>query len=165
MSRPFSHRLRVRYAECDPQGVVFNAHYLMYFDTAFTELWREAFGSYQAMLDEGVDVVVAEAGVRFLSPARFDDELDVRAQVARLGTTAMTTAFVVVRASVGAPLGEGPRSPRETAGDEVATGSLRHVFVDPRTLSPAPIPERLREGLGRFLAADAAPTAPAPEAS
>ena len=54
-------QLRVRYGECDPQGVVFNAHYLAYFDTSITELWRAAFGSYQAMLDRGVDIVLAEA--------------------------------------------------------------------------------------------------------
>src|SRR4030095_16455395 len=43
---PFVHRLRVRFHECDPQGVVFNAHYFSYFDVALTEMWREAFGSY-----------------------------------------------------------------------------------------------------------------------
>ncbi len=41
---PFVHELRVRYGECDPQGIVFNANYLLYFDVAFTELWREAVG-------------------------------------------------------------------------------------------------------------------------
>ena len=40
---PFSHRLRVRYGECDAQGIVFNANYLAYVDVALTELWREAF--------------------------------------------------------------------------------------------------------------------------
>ena len=34
----------MRYGECDPQGIVFNANYLAYFDVAFTELWREAIG-------------------------------------------------------------------------------------------------------------------------
>jgi hypothetical protein len=42
----FVHRLRVRFHECDPQGVVFNAHYFSYFDVALTEMWRAAFGSY-----------------------------------------------------------------------------------------------------------------------
>ena len=44
MGSAFVHPLRVRYAECDPQGVVFNGHYLAYFDIALTELWRAAFG-------------------------------------------------------------------------------------------------------------------------
>ena len=44
MGAPFRHRIRVRWNECDPQGVVFNANYLAYFDVALTELWREAAG-------------------------------------------------------------------------------------------------------------------------
>jgi len=54
------HRLRVRYSECDAQGVLFNAHYLAYIDHTITELWRAAYGGYQVMLDRGVDIVVAE---------------------------------------------------------------------------------------------------------
>src|SRR3712207_6949070 len=49
VSRAFVHRLRVRYSECDPQGVVFNAHFVTYFDIALTELWREANGPYGGM--------------------------------------------------------------------------------------------------------------------
>ena len=43
----FVHELRVRYGECDPQGIVFNANYLAYFDHTVTELWRaSAIGSW-----------------------------------------------------------------------------------------------------------------------
>ncbi len=63
--RGFSYPLRVRYAECDPQGVVFNSHYLAYFDIDMTELWRAAFGGYGVMIDRGIDLVVAEAQLRF----------------------------------------------------------------------------------------------------
>ena len=48
MSEPFRHRVRVRFNECDPQGVVFYANYLMYVDVAMTEFWREAIGGSQA---------------------------------------------------------------------------------------------------------------------
>ena len=77
VSAIFTHRLRVRYSECDPQGVVFNANYVTYFDIALTELWREAIGPYAEMMAGGADMVVAEARVRYLAPARFDDVLDV----------------------------------------------------------------------------------------
>ena len=50
---PFAHRLRVRYHECDPQGIVFNSHHFAYFDVVLTELWRAAFGSYGAMVASG----------------------------------------------------------------------------------------------------------------
>jgi acyl-CoA thioester hydrolase len=122
----------VRFSECDLQGVVFNAHYLSYFDIVITELWREAVGGWSKMVDEGADLVVAEATVRFRAPARFDDELDLTARVARLGNTALTTHMTVERAADGALLAE---------------GELRHVCVDPASGAKQPIPDEIRRGL------------------
>lgn len=102
----FVHRLRVRYAECDPQGVVFNAQYLAFADHVLTELWREWFGGYMAMLERGVDVVVAEARVRFRASARFDEELDIAVAVAHLGTTSMTLQYEITRVADAALLAE-----------------------------------------------------------
>src|SRR3954452_9678081 len=82
--RVFRHRLRIRYGECDAQGVVFNANYLAYFDVVLTEFWREALVPYGEMLDHGVDMVVAESRLRFLAPAAFDELLDFELRVARL---------------------------------------------------------------------------------
>src|SRR3954465_2391015 len=111
MSEPFRHRIRVRYAECDAQSIVFNAHYFAYFDLALTELYREAFGSYQSMLERGVDLVVGEATARFRAPARFDDEIDLDVTVTRLGTTGITTRYDVRRDGE-APGGGEPRPRR-----------------------------------------------------
>jgi acyl-CoA thioester hydrolase len=137
VSETFRHRLRVRFAECDLQGVVFNAHYLTYFDVLITELWREAVGGWSQMVEQGSDLVVAEVRVRYLAPARFDDELDLGAQVARLGNTALTTQMTVERVEDGAL---------------VAEGELRHVCVDPRTGAKKPIPRAIRERLAPYLA-------------
>lgn len=135
MAERFSHPLRVRFAECDPQGVVFNAHYLAYLDVGMTELWRTAFGSYQAMLDQGIDMVVVEARLRFHAPARFDDELRLEIAVSRLGSTSISTEHRVVR------------------GDElIAQADLHHVFVDRQTLGKTEIPDWLRTPLNRWLA-------------
>jgi acyl-CoA thioester hydrolase len=138
MSAPFVHRLRVRYGECDPQGIVFNANYLLYFDVVFTELWREAVGPWQAMLEDGVDAVVGDARLSFRAPARYDDELDLRAQVTRLGTTAITTQIDVLR---GAEL--------------LVAGELRHVCVDAETWQKTELPEWVRTGLRRFAVDEA----------
>lgn len=132
---PFVHRLRVRYAECDPQGVVFNAQYLAFADHALTELWRELFGGYAAMLERGVDVVVAEARVRFRTPARFDEELDVAVTVAHLGTTSMTLHDTMTRPADGA---------------SVAEVEVRYVWVERSTGAKTPLPDWAREPLGRL---------------
>ena len=130
MSEPLVHTLRVRYSECDLEGIAFNAHYLNYFDVSITELWRAAFGGYRTMLDRGVDIVLAEAQLRFRKPARFDDELALSIEVTHLGTTSMLTRHA---ARIGA--------------DPIAEGDLRHVFVDLESLEKTPIPDWARDGL------------------
>jgi acyl-CoA thioester hydrolase len=138
MAEPFRHRLRVRWSECDLQGVVFYPQYLAYLDHTVTELWRAAVGPYTQMIPEdGVDMVVAEAGMRYRDSARFDDELEIAASVTRLGSTSLTTAFTI------------ERMPDRTLLTE---GELRHVFVDPADFSKREMPERVRSGLQRFAA-------------
>jgi acyl-CoA thioester hydrolase len=130
---PFVHRLRVRYHECDQQGRVFNAHYFAYFDIALTELWREAFGSYEQMIREGYDVVVADASARFKGAAAFDDEIDVAMTIAGLGDTSMTTDIEVRR-----------------DGEVLVEGRMVHVWVDATSYEKSPVPERARELLSGF---------------
>jgi acyl-CoA thioester hydrolase len=142
MGVPFVHSLRVRYAECDMQGVVFNAHYLAYFDASMTELWRAAFGGYQAMLDRGVDMVVAETRLRFHQPARFDDQLTLEVAISRLGNTSIHSLHRIRRDDV-----------------ELVDGTLRHVLVDRATLSKTELPEWARSGLRPWTV-----DAPAPDA-
>jgi acyl-CoA thioester hydrolase len=131
---PFLHPLRVRYAECDPQQIVFNANYFAYFDVGMTELWRAAIGHYGLMIERGVDMVVAEASARFLGAARFDDELQLEVLITRLGTTACTTRHRVLR-----------------DGEVLVDGSMRHVFVDPRSLEKTAIPRWLRDALSPWV--------------
>jgi acyl-CoA thioester hydrolase len=122
----------VRYNECDPQGVVFNANYLTYFDLTMTELWREL-GGYQAMVDAGVDMVVAEARILYLAPLRFDDEFEVRATVVRIGSTSMSTEIELLRGV-----------------EKVVEGELRHVFIESGGGETSPVPESIRAGLAPY---------------
>ncbi len=142
MPQVFRHTLRVRYGECDPQGVVFNANYLAYFDVILTEYCREAIGPYDEMVAAGADMVVAESRIRFLSPAKFDDELDFEARGARLGNTGMTTkidAFV--------------------KGTPIVEGEIRHVFIDPTTKQKRTIPDDIRAALEPYLVDEPEPAA------
>jgi acyl-CoA thioester hydrolase len=138
---PFVTKLRVRYAECDVQGVAFNSRYLEYVDVAITELWRAAFGSYQAMLDRGADVVVGEANLRFHQPARFDDELTIEVVVMYLGTTSIATKHRICH-----------------HGELLVECQMRHVMVDRQTLEKMALPDWFRDGLAPWLT-DQAPVA------
>jgi acyl-CoA thioester hydrolase len=136
----FRHRLRIRYSDCDPQGVLFFANHLTYYDVAITELWREAVGPYGEMTDEGVDMVVAEGSVRFLAPAPFDAEVEVSAEILRLGRTGMTSRFRM-----------------SWNGQVLSEGELRHVFVAAGTSKKTEIPQPVRSGLAPYLVEDRAP--------
>lgn len=131
---PFRYRMRVRFHECDPQGIVFNANYLAYADIAITELYREAFGSWDApMTEHGVDMVVAEANVRYHAPLRFDDEFDLVVALTRLGETSTVT-----------------RVEMERDGEATAEVEIRHVFVDPTARTKIPMPAPVRATLDRY---------------
>ncbi len=123
----------MRYGECDPQGIVFNANYLLYFDVAFTELWRAAVGPWQDMVERGVDAVVAEANLVYRAPARFDDELQLHARITRIGATAITTEIDVLRSQ-----------------ELLVAGKLRHVCVSTDTWNRIDLPDWVRRGLQRY---------------
>lgn len=146
MPEEFVHELRVRYGECDPQGIVFNANYLLYFDVAFTELWREAVGPWLEMVDRGLDAVVAHVEIDFRAPARFDDELTLPVRILEMGRTAITTEVDVMR-----------------GGELLVAMRARHVCVSAESTdnasgaSKVPIPAEIRRGLSRFAKAAADP--------
>jgi len=125
----FFHRLRVRWAEVDMQKIVFNAHYLMYFDTAIADYWRALALPYQAAMDqlEG-DLYVVKATVEFHASARVDDQIEVAMKCSRIGNSSMTFTGAIFR-------GE----------QHLISGDIVYVFADPATQTSKPVPRALRE--------------------
>jgi acyl-CoA thioester hydrolase len=132
---PFRHRLRVRFGECDPQGIVFNPNYLAYADVALTELMREAAGSYQALVDAGADMVMVSSRVTYRAPARSDDLLDIELAVGHVGTTSMRFDGRILR-----------------DGELLTELELHYVAVEPGTHVKQPISGLLRDVLERYRA-------------
>ena len=129
----FRHELRVRYGECDPQGIVYNANYLAFGDIAFTELWRAGVGPWMEMTDRGYDAVVADARLGFKAPARFDDELGIVLRIVRLGRASIHTEARIER------------------GEELLLeADLRHVVVSTETWRSVEMPDWIRSGLEPF---------------
>jgi acyl-CoA thioester hydrolase len=126
------HPVRVRWAEADMQGVVFNAHYLAYFDIAITEYWRVLAQCDQAWLAEALErLYVVKATVEFHRPARFDDELQVAVRCARLGRSSMTVEFEIHRGA-----------------DHLVSGQSIYVYA--REARSMPIPDDLRRRIHGF---------------
>lgn len=125
----FSHRLRVRWAEVDVQKIVFNAHYLMYFDTAVADYWRALALPYEeAMHLLDGDMYLKKASVEFSASARMEDWLDVALKCGRIGNSSMVFNGAIFR------------------GDELlVTCELVYVFADPATQTSRPVPQLLRD--------------------
>ena len=133
-SEPFVHRLRVRYIECDMQGIVFNSHYYTWIDDAHTEWIRALLGPVSVLRSHGVEVMVAESSARYWASARFDEEIDIEVTLDSLTTSSMTTVHTFRR-----------------GGTVLAEGRVRHVAVDPKTLTKTPWPEEVRAAFAPLL--------------
>ncbi len=130
------HRLRVRWAEVDMQKIVFNAHYLMYLDTAMAEYWRAALLPYAATLGAGGgDLYVKKSTLEYHGSARYDDELDVGLRCVRVGTSSILFEGAVF-------LGQ----------DLLVSGELVYVHADPATQKSSAVPQALRDALQAFEA-------------
>ncbi|MGJ7496508.1 YbgC/FadM family acyl-CoA thioesterase [Variovorax sp. RT4R15] len=134
----FFHRLRVRWAEVDMQKIVFNAHYLMYFDTAISDYWRALALPYQdAMESLGGDLYVRKATIEFAASARVDDVLDVGMKSMRVGNSSIVFHGGLFR------------------GDELLVScELVYVFADPATQTSRPVPAALREIFAAYEAGE-----------
>jgi acyl-CoA thioester hydrolase len=86
-SADFIYLLRVRYAECDSQDVVFNARYGDYVDIALTEFFRFKLGGYQNLLAQGLDSQIVRQTTQWQSSARFDDVIACHVRVIGFGNT------------------------------------------------------------------------------
>ncbi|WP_273454385.1 acyl-CoA thioesterase [Nevskia ramosa] len=90
-SAVFCYCLRVRYAECDAQKVVFNARYGDYVDLATTEYLR-ALGFGEELIDGRLDYQLVKQTTEWKAPARFDEVLCASVSTQQLGNTSFVLA-------------------------------------------------------------------------
>ncbi len=119
------HALRVRWAETDPQGIVFNGNYFLYFDVALTEYWRAAgIRIPQDLTLAGSESFAVSAHADFYAPALFDELVEIGVKLEKTGNSSVTFRMGIFR------------------GDEALTGG-RMIYAWattalPRTPCPPP---------------------------
>ncbi|WP_339666886.1 thioesterase family protein [uncultured Pseudomonas sp.] len=126
--------LRVRWSEADPQGIVFNGHYLNYADVGVTEYYRALNAANPGREDlSGNEFFAVKTLLEYRSSAFFDDLLDVRLRVSRLGNSSMSFTLGIFR-------------------DEelLVTGEIVYVRADQQTRKPLPIPEEFKAAVRAF---------------
>jgi len=118
------------------QGIVFNPHYMMYFDVAFTEYWRMLDLPYPAaFLADGSDTFMVASAVNYRDAARFDDEIDIGVRTAYFGTTSFRMAFEIRR-----------------GGGLLVDGNATYVVGDSTTRAPRALPAKLLDAVAAYEA-------------
>lgn len=129
----FHYGFRVRYSEIDGQMVVFNAHYLTYFDTAISEYFRAM--DYDQVADAkrtGIDFHTVKALVEYRAPIRFDREIDVCVRVGRIGRSSLSFDLAIFARGT---------------DDLYTTGEIVWVYTDQASHRTVPVEEWLRRKL------------------
>ena len=135
MARTEATELRVRYAETDRMGIVYYANYLIWCEVGRVEFMRALGGSYSALEAQGYGLAVAEATVRYLAPARFDDLVRIETTLASVRSRAVTFDYAISLAE---------------SGTRLATAHTALVSID-ATGRPTALPAEFRSVLERAL--------------
>jgi acyl-CoA thioester hydrolase len=133
-SSMFSHRLEVRFRDCDPMGHVNNAVYLTYLEQARFAHWKTLSGE-----SESPGVILARVEVDYRKPAKYGDLLEIRISLERIGTTSLIYTYVIV----------------DQGGDRIADARSVLVSYDYRSGKPVPIPDSLRRQITAGLSGTA----------
>lgn len=131
MTPIFSHRLDVRFRDCDPMGHANNAVYLTYLEQARLMHWRSLWDFGRRADVPGV--ILARAEIDFHRPARYGDTLEIRIGLAGIGRTSFTYDYEVV----------------DDSGGLVATAKSVMVMYDYAAEKPVPVPDEIRAALTR----------------
>ena len=124
-----------RFAEIDQQNVVFNAHYLTWFDEALTGYFDHLDSSYPDLMSAGLDMQLVHSEIDYAAPVRWRDAVRVAVVCERVATTSFTIGFSVLR--------------RRDDSAEILAVAGRNVYVVVSTddWTKRPVPEKLRKVL------------------
>ncbi|MBI4313062.1 MAG: acyl-CoA thioesterase [Chloroflexi bacterium] len=132
----FHTTVRVRWAECDPQNIVYYPHYLTWLETALAEYCRRiGFRMYRLAELNRFDTVTAKITVEYKAPARLDDVVEVYARSAQVGNTSLTFQYELYR-----------------QGEEslLTRAEVVYVSYDNQAQRPRRVPKEIRQAYERF---------------
>jgi acyl-CoA thioester hydrolase len=129
--------LRVRYAETDRMGIVYHAHYIVWFEIGRTEYCRAAGLPYRRMEEAGVLILVTGVECKYRRSARYDDAIRVRARLTELSSRGLAFAYEIV----------------DEQDRLLADGATRHLFADVEG-KPLHVPKEILSLLEAFRASD-----------
>ncbi|HEY5720410.1 MAG TPA: thioesterase family protein [Gammaproteobacteria bacterium] len=127
--------LQVRFADTDCQGHVYFSNYLVFCDEAMSAYLHAIGYPWARLAGDGIEFFFVDTGYQFKGSARFEERLEVHCRIARLGNTSFTGEMVVCRAD---------------GGEQIGSGHITSVMVDPQTRRPVPIPAAFRAAVAAY---------------
>ncbi|MDA0769124.1 MAG: thioesterase family protein [Chloroflexi bacterium] len=127
----FHYTLRVRWGECDAQGIVFNAQYLNYIEVAHAEYYRNlGVLLYDEESRKRFDVATVNVTLNYIAPAKVDDLLDIYMRVMEIGNSSIKVSVEMHR---------------QTPEEPLTTGEVVYVAYDSDQEKSRPVPDGVRE--------------------
>ncbi len=131
--------IRVKYADTDAMGIVYNGRYLEYFEYGRTELLRAHGLPYSYVEKQGYQLPLLEAFVKYKTPAVYDDLIEVEATVETLYSPKIHIDYNLRR---------------QSDGVIIATGHTEHVFIKKGTIKPVRPPKFYIDALKKYFEND-----------
>ncbi len=131
--------IRVRYADTDKMQFVYNGKYLEYFEVGRTELLRASGLAYSDVEKAGYQLPLIEAGVKYFSPGKYDDVLNIEATVRELFSPKVHIEYCITR---------------NGTGELIAEGFTTHIFMNAETKKAVRPPKIYLDTLKPFFTQD-----------
>ena len=129
-------KIKVRYSEVDCQRIVYNSHYLTYFDISLSEMLEDCFDQDEYVKNTNNDFHTVGVQMDFKSPARLNDQLEVYTGVKKLGNSRMTFMQEIYK---------------EGSDEVLNSANITWVNTNQKSMKSETIPEDIRTKLSKYL--------------
>ncbi len=129
-------KIKVRYSEVDCQRIVYNSHYLTYFDISLSEMLEDCFDQDEYIKSTNNDFHTVGVQMDFKSPARLNDQLEVYTGVKKLGNSSMTFFQEIYKSG---------------SNEVLNSANITWVNTNQKSMKSETIPDDIRRKLDKYL--------------
>ena len=129
-------KLKVRYSEVDRQNIVYNSHYLTYYDISLSEMLDSLFDQEEYIKETNNEFHTVAAQLNFKNPARLNDEISIYTAIKKIGNSSITFVQEIYR----------------NGSDELINeAEIIWVNTNQDEMRPASIPEGLKNKFCKYI--------------
>lgn len=131
-----AHSLKVRYSEIDCQSIVYNSHYLTYYDISLADLLDQAFNQEEYINETQNEFHTVNVNMSYKAPAKLNDTLEIYSAIKKIGNSSITFIQEIYK---------------KESDDLLNTVEIIWVNTHQPTHKSVQIPDDIRKKLEKFL--------------